>query len=427
MSRQATINKTIGFCFLSIFFTNAVIASENKLEEFGDIMQFALPLTAWGSTFIYGDKEGRMQFYKHGATALTIGTLGKGIFKKTRPNASSSKTSFPSGHTNGAFIGATFLNTRYGMWWGIPAYTAAVVTAYSRVDADAHNVDDVIAGASLAFFSNLFWVSPYDSNITITPTASGDSTGISLTVTDKKPKLRSRSIDGAPKYRFSLGFGPAYMAQNSFTAPFQGGTPFDLADFEGTTNPQTTAVPAISWFLGDQHTLALSLSPYEARDFGRFSETVNFNGTVFPANIEIRSAYRMTEVRVAYDYDFAKVASFEFRVGASLIYTRTVLELYTTEGPALLEKIDDKMWLPLLNLGLDYEISRKWSFAADVSAISLSEDKQVDGSLLFSYQFDQHWDGAFGYTFYSRDIETSTLANRARYDILTLVAGYSFF
>ncbi len=201
-----------GMCgFLQVFvfctFSNYAVASDEDLENFGDAMQYVLPLTAWGATFIYDDKEGRSQFYKHGITAFSITTVGKWMFDKTRPNASQSTTSFPSGHTTGAFIGATFLGKRYGPWWGIPAYAAGFITAFSRVDANAHHVDDVIAGASVAYFSSLYWVTSHESNVWLTPTASEDSVGVAITDTDKKPKVEDLDLNRRRWFPFSTGPG----------------------------------------------------------------------------------------------------------------------------------------------------------------------------------------------------------------------------
>jgi membrane-associated phospholipid phosphatase len=421
------IIKALGFYFLIVFSGNQAFAEENdNLTEFGDAMQFILPLTAWGATFIYDDQPGRFQFYKSALTSLTITTVGKGIVEKTRPNNSSSKTSFPSGHTTGAFIGATFLNTRYGLAWGIPAYTAATITAYSRVEADAHHIDDVIAGASVAFFSNLYWVTPFDSNVTVTPTIIGDTTGIAVTVTDGKPKKSGIASDSKAKYRFSLTWGPADMQKNEFTSPTATGTTFDLKDFEGTTNPTTTAAPSFDWYIADRHTLSFTLIPFEARDFGTFTTPTRFAGQLFPANTEIRSSYRMNEWDLEYDYGIYNGSTVDFRVGARLVYTRTVLELETTTGTPVSAKVDDRVWLPMVSAGMDIKLNHKWSIIADLAAISMSSDKQIDGSLLLAYQFNPLWDAAVGYTYYERDIETSTLTNHAQFDILTFVTGYSF-
>lgn len=408
-------------------FSSYVVASDEDLENFGDIMQFALPLAAWGSTYIYDDKEGRIQFYKHAITAAGTTSVGKFIFEKTRPNASQSKTSFPSGHTTGAFIGATFLGKRYGPWWGVPAYAAGFITAYSRIDADAHHVDDVIAGASVAYFSSLYWVTPHKSNIWVTATASEDAVGVELTLTDRKPEVKNMKLYAGRKYRYSLGFGPAYLQKNTFTSPSATGDTFDLYNFEKTTNPHTTAVPMFEWFIGEQNTLAVSLSPYEARDFGAFSQPTQFAGATFPANTQLRSAYRMNEFRAIYQYDFSTSTRWELKAGGSLVWSRTVLELQTTEGPLVSAEVDDNTWLPLLSAGMTFKFTRKWSLYADINWISLSNDEQLDGGIGITYQFNRHWDASIGYAFYNRDIETDELTNHAIFDILAFNVGYTYY
>jgi hypothetical protein len=106
---------------------------DEELENFGDVMQLALPAIGLGATWIYDDKEGAKQWFWSGLTSIGTTTVLKGVYGKLRPNGSTSATSFPSGHTTSAFWGASFLDMRYGKWWGIPAYTAAGITAYSRV------------------------------------------------------------------------------------------------------------------------------------------------------------------------------------------------------------------------------------------------------------------------------------------------------
>ena len=107
-------------------------------------------------------------------------TVMKGIYQKIRPNGSDSATSFPSGHTTAAVFGAAFLDQRYGKWWGIPAYTAAGITAYSRVISDNHHVDDTVMGASIAMMSSWYWVTPYDGAVSLVPFQQNDAYGVSF-------------------------------------------------------------------------------------------------------------------------------------------------------------------------------------------------------------------------------------------------------
>ena len=56
-------------CAVCVYSTRPVQAvNDEKLEEFGDVMQFALPAIGLGAAWGYGDKEGAKQW--HGLALL---------------------------------------------------------------------------------------------------------------------------------------------------------------------------------------------------------------------------------------------------------------------------------------------------------------------------------------------------------------------
>lgn len=200
-------------------------ASDEDIVEAGDIIQIVLPVSALGATFIADDKEGRWQFTKSfGAGWLTTRVL-KIAVGKTRPN-SGNQESFPSGHTFGAFSGAAFIDTRYGHLWGIPSYIAATFVGVSRVIGDAHYMDDVIAGGSIAMFSNWAYATPYEGPVTLTPAMfSDDAFGVQVHVTDTASEA---PVGGTyaksekrryPQWRYSLDFGPAFLKKTTPPLP----------------------------------------------------------------------------------------------------------------------------------------------------------------------------------------------------------------
>ena len=135
--------------------------SQNKtLETSGDVLLFAMPLAAISTTIIMGDKEGTWQFTKGLVVneALTIGL--KLIIDKQRPNMESNDA-FPSGHTSTTFQSAAFIQKRYGWKYGIPSYLLAGFTGYSRINADKHDIYDVLAGAVIGVGSSYLFTTPY--------------------------------------------------------------------------------------------------------------------------------------------------------------------------------------------------------------------------------------------------------------------------
>jgi membrane-associated phospholipid phosphatase len=150
----------------------------NTLEKSGDALLFLLPAIAYGSTFYVDDTEGRTQFYKAAASNLIITQALKYAIHKERPNGEDN-LSFPSGHSSVTFQAASFIHKRYGTKYAIPAYMAATVVGYSRVEADKHYTEDVLAGAALGIISSFYFTKPYKS-FTLKPIADKGTYGLSL-------------------------------------------------------------------------------------------------------------------------------------------------------------------------------------------------------------------------------------------------------
>lgn len=198
-------NKSLALC-ASLAAVN-VNAGGSSLETYGDIMATLLPIAAYTKTWTSDDEEGRTQFYKAGAGVLiTTQTLKRSV-TKLRPSESNS-LSFPSGHTSSAFMGAAFFQQRYGWAWGAPAYLLAAGVGYSRVDADAHYADDVLAGANMSVMFNLLFVTPQDSPLQVKPFVEGEQTGISLSYNGDNFKAYSGEARDA-KFIYTFNFGPS--------------------------------------------------------------------------------------------------------------------------------------------------------------------------------------------------------------------------
>jgi membrane-associated phospholipid phosphatase len=155
-------------------------AASNGVETSGDVLLGLIPAVAFGSTFYMKDCDGRMQFIK-GFLANQAVTQGlKYTIHKDRPDDSDDH-SFPSGHTSTTFQAAAFIHERYGWKYSIPAYLGAAFAGYSRVDADKHYVEDVLAGAVIGTISSFYFTEPLLPGVTVAPVASRDYLGITLT------------------------------------------------------------------------------------------------------------------------------------------------------------------------------------------------------------------------------------------------------
>ena len=140
---------------ISILFISTILPYSDARKA-GDILQMALPIAAISSTYYLDDSDGFKSFLKSYTITAASTYLLKITTHKLRPDESDNM-SFPSGHTSSAFSGASFIHFRYGFKYSIPLYFLASFTGYSRIYADKHYIEDVIAGAGLAILLN-FWI-----------------------------------------------------------------------------------------------------------------------------------------------------------------------------------------------------------------------------------------------------------------------------
>lgn len=95
--------------------------------------------------------------------AITIST--KNLLKQERPYGGV-YTSFPSGHTGTAFMGAEILRREYGKEYpgiAIAGYAVAASVGAMRVYNNRHWASDVLAGAGFGIISAsvMYWLAPY--------------------------------------------------------------------------------------------------------------------------------------------------------------------------------------------------------------------------------------------------------------------------
>ncbi|MGB5371323.1 MAG: phosphatase PAP2 family protein, partial [Flavobacteriaceae bacterium] len=129
----------------------------------GDILQFALPVSAGVISLIKKDYDGTKKLALSYGTTLAFTYTLKYTVHKQRPEGRYRFDSFPSGHTASAFSGASFIQRRYGWKYGWPAYFLACIVGVSRMEGPDgyHDIIDVVAGAAIGIGSTYIFTKPY--------------------------------------------------------------------------------------------------------------------------------------------------------------------------------------------------------------------------------------------------------------------------
>jgi membrane-associated phospholipid phosphatase len=147
-------------------------------ETSGDVLRVLIPAAAVAVAWRRDDDAGIRQFARAFVGAVGTTYVLKPVVDQERPNGGSN--GFPSGHATTAFAGAAFLHRRYGWrdaWW---AYALAGWTGWTRIDADEHDLGDVLGGAAVAIAWNWWQVSRWE-KVDLQPTLEADAVALRLT------------------------------------------------------------------------------------------------------------------------------------------------------------------------------------------------------------------------------------------------------
>ena len=135
-----------------------------------DYLQFAPAVAAYSMKFIKVKSTHNLldMTILYGLSNILAGGITQGIkitVGRERPDQSNTK-SFPSGHTETAFVAAEFLYQEYkdqSVWISIGGYGVATFVGVARIYNNKHWVSDVVAGAGIGILSTkaVYWAYPY--------------------------------------------------------------------------------------------------------------------------------------------------------------------------------------------------------------------------------------------------------------------------
>ncbi|GAB3263172.1 hypothetical protein GCM10027347_29540 [Larkinella harenae] len=187
-----------------------------------------------------------------------------------------------------------------------------------------------------------------------------------------------------------LVLGTAYT---DVRIPNQGGTLVDVSK-ELSANPKVFYRARLGYTIANRHTISALYAPLTVRYEGRFSQDVNYNGIVFPANQPTTVFYKFNSYRLTYRYDF--VTSERWRVGAG--FTAKIRDANTRfENEVSQTNYDNVGFVPLLNFYAAYSPTNRWMVLLEGDALGAKAGRAEDIFLGAAYNFSPKLGVKLGY------------------------------
>jgi|GEM_PF-510083 len=380
--------------------SNAITANtDDDYVVAGDYIQIALPLTGLFAAWLHDDAEGAKQLTYSLATTIGIVQAGKYAVGRIRPNSSNS-ASFPSGHTAAAFSGASFLHTRYGAKWGIPAYAAASFVGASRIHGNRHYADDVLAGGSIAFLTNQFFVSEYTPegvNLSAAPLKDGMMVNVSLTneafeyESDRKRTNPVYTKNKPHSFTLDIGFNTYdTMGDLGANQTFENSAPDD--DYQ----PFSTAYYAYQF--DKTSSLEVQVSPNETRRTGKASSDFEFGNNSYSQGEDIFIALRQWSAGALYQKHYQLNEEVTLSAGAGLYAYLVELETDLLNGGRH-SKLSSTPVLPAVSANIEYSFNSQWSINGRMDYQTFDRDSVFASEAGINYKVNSDWAVALKYAY----------------------------
>lgn len=375
---------------LLFFYTAHGQARSSDLETTGDILQIGLPIATLTSSYLLDDDDTPenlryTQFIKSFSYGLITTHFLKLTVNKRRPHGGDHR-SFPSGHTFAAVSSASFIHSRFGYKYSIPAFILSGVVGYSRIHAKAHYADDVLAGAALAFLTNQYFTDP-NRALNIGVSGSGVNLSIETSLDAPSAPRKNSFLD------LSFLIGPTYFQHINFDTGDN--ATVQLSDFDQGQDHNFTSNIHLDWHLSDNHLISTILHPYEHFVSGSLTEDINCESNTFTAGTVLDVNWIQYDLDLDYLYRLPfNLSFFDLYVGAGLYtnYARWDVKAQQTNqkyssdrlgfvgnvlGRARVRFSESFQSLVQLNwyndsvskyvktrVGVDYQMNQRWSLIA---------------------------------------------------------------
>lgn len=184
----------------------------------------------------------------------------------------------------------------------------------------------------------------------------------------------------------TLEGGFTWQTRNAQRIPGDGGTEFDMADFD--KGPFTTYRLYAGHIWNGKHELRALYAPLEFEVNGQFQKTVRFQDTVFGAYTDTTLFYKFNSYRLTYAYHFDKTGEWELALG----FTGKVrdAEVKVSQG-SMSESKSNTGFVPLVNFQARRALGFDWALRFDLDGLAAPQGRAFDAALLIDRAISENF------------------------------------
>jgi len=204
------------------------------------------------------------------------------------------------------------------------------------------------------------------------------------------------SVAGQSMHTFEveLEAGPVWQSRNNVQIPNDAsGTRFSLVDLAGS-GPQPAGRAYLTWNVNRRHSLRALVAPLSFTATGTLAESVDFAGESYQAGTPLDGTYKFNSWRFGYRYRFSDSDRMSLFVGFTAKMRDAKIEL---SQAGTTSKKTDIGFVPLLNLGADWNFAPGWRLLLDFDGLAGGPGRAFDVAFKLGYDVGDRWRLAAGY------------------------------
>ena len=126
----------------------------------------------------------------------------------------------------------------------------------------------------------------------------------------------------------------------------------DIADFDGESDPLTTALSVIEYKYSPRQSYYASFVPYELRERTTLEQEVTLGGTQYEKGEELQVQYRYYDTVFGWRYNVLSRANWHLNLGVDLSLQRTLIKFTGDEDS---DRVSTSDWTAMLAPAFDLQ------------------------------------------------------------------------